>query len=118
MKKYILCALIGLAVACSSSRHGTAGSGMVSGSAASGSVASASQDGSSFEAAVVIQETRETAGVNAEYKWCAAHYPGYKTQMQALSNKNRKPYDVLTIVTADGTVMKVYFDISNFFGKF
>jgi hypothetical protein len=112
MKKYVLVALIGLAVACSSSRHGTAGS------AGSGVAASGTQDGGSYETAVVIQEKHETAGVSAEYKWCADHYPGYKTQMQALTNNKGKPYDVLTIVTTDGTVKKVYFDISHFFGKF
>jgi hypothetical protein len=110
MKKYAFVLLIGLFMACSASKHG--------GAAASGSAGSSVQEGSSFETAVVIQEKSETTGVNAEYKWCAVHYPGYKSQMQALTNKNGKPYDILTIRTADGVVMKVYFDISNFFGKF
>ena len=33
-------------------------------------------------------------------------------------NHGKKPYDVLTLDTADGKEIKVYFDISNFFGKF
>jgi hypothetical protein len=74
MKSYLFVVLIGLAVACSSSRH------------VGGSASSSAQDGSSFEKAIVIQETHESP--------------------------------VLTIVTADGTEKKIYFDISNFFGKF
>jgi hypothetical protein len=105
MKKYLFTLLIGLVMACSASKHGTA-------------AASGLQDGNSYETAVVIQEKSETTGVSAEYKWCSEHYPGYKTQSQALSGKNGKRYDVLTIVTADGSQKKVYFDISNFFGKF
>ena len=103
MKKYLLIALIGLVAACNSSKH---------------SIASSNQNGSSFETAIVIQETHETPGVRVEYKWIADHYPGYKTKMQALQNKNGKSYDVLTIVTSDGAEKVIYFDISNFFGKF
>lgn len=103
MKKYLLIALIGFAAACNSSKHTTT---------------SSSQNGSSYETAIVIQETHETPGVRAEYKWIADHYPGYKTKMQALQNKNKKSYDVLTIETSDGVEKVIYFDISNFFGKF
>ena len=124
MKKILLCALIGLAVACTSSRHGAgaapgaAASGGSGGAGTTAGTTSGSRDGSSYENAVVIKEKTETKGVDAEYKWCAVNYPGYKRKMQALDNKGGKLYDVLTIVTADGTEKKVYFDISNFFGKF
>jgi len=37
---------------------------------------------------------------------------------QSLVFKNNKPYDILSIKTADGTEKKIYFDISNYFGKF
>src|ERR1700730_17620889 len=81
MKKIVFFAVIGLAVACTSSRHGTGGASGSGASAASGSGASAAtgatsglQDGSSYENAVVIKEKTETAGVDAEYKWCAVHY--------------------------------------------
>ncbi len=79
---------------------------------------SASQDGSSFENAVVITEKSETTGVTAEYKWLKEHYPGYKTESQSLNYNNKKPYDIINIILSNGDKKKVYFDISNFFGKF
>jgi hypothetical protein len=112
MKKLIFLALTLLTMACSPSRHSTTPSGTQQ--TASGST----QDGSSYANAVVIKEKSETVGVSAEYKWIGEHYPGYKTKMQALQNVKGKPYDVLTIETADGVEKKLYFDISNFFGKF
>jgi hypothetical protein len=81
-------------------------------------VASAGQDGSSYEKAVFITETSESKGVHAEYDWIAKKYPGYKTRGQALSNYKSKPYDIIHITTADGKDMDIYFDISNFYGKF
>ena len=112
MKKIALIPLIVLATACHSTRHATktpAGTEQSSSSSV--------RDGSSYENAIVIQEKHEGPGVDAEYKWIRQHYPGSKTKSQALTNKNGKPYDILTIQTADGTEKKIYFDISNFFGK-
>jgi len=80
--------------------------------------ASAAADGSSFEKAIFIKETSEGAGVDAEYAWIRDKYPGSKVNGQALINHNNKPYDVIHITTADGTNTDVYFDISNFYGKF
>ncbi len=75
-------------------------------------------DGSSFEKAIVIKEYREKPGVDAEYIWLRKNYPGYKLKMQALIHNNNKPYDKLDIITASGEEKSIYFDISNFFGKF
>jgi len=75
-------------------------------------------DGSSYEKAIFIHQDHETQGVDAEYAWIRAKYPGSKVKSQALANYKNKPYDILNIVTADGTPLAVYFDISNFFGKF
>jgi hypothetical protein len=38
--------------------------------------------------------------------------------MQALSHYKNKPYDIITIKTSEGKEIDVYFDISNFYGKF
>lgn len=73
--------------------------------------------GSSFENAIVIEEKTETQGVSAEYKWLAKNYPGYKSESQALLYNNSRPYDKINIKTADGKHISVYFDISNYFGK-
>jgi hypothetical protein len=75
-------------------------------------------DGSSFEKAIVIQEKSEFKGIDAEYAWLKNNYPGYKMIKQSLVNHNKKPYDILTIKTADGETKEIYFDISNFYGKF
>ncbi len=76
------------------------------------------RDGSSFDKAIVITEKTETTGVDAEYKWLSDHYPGYTSSGQALVYHDKRPYDILNIKTSTGTPMKVYFDISNYFGKF
>ena len=114
MKRIFFVAIVAVAVSCSSSKHAQPGRGNNTEQTPANSAA----DGSSYERAIVIQEKSETVGVQAEYKWLRAHYPGYSSKGQSLQNNNKKPYDVITIVTADGSEKKVYFDISNFFGKF
>ncbi len=81
------------------------------------SVNSGERDGSSFEKAIIVEEKTESAGVDAEYKWLAQHYPGYKLQQQSLLMNSGKSYDKMHIKTAQGEVKDIYFDISNFFGK-
>ena len=85
---------------------------------ANAAAASVAADGSSFEKAIFIKETGEGAGVDAEYAWIRNKYPGSKVNGQALMYHNNKPYDVIHITTADGAKTDVYFDISNFYGKF
>jgi hypothetical protein len=86
--------------------------------ASNATVAEAGRDGSSFDKAIVIHEDHERPGVNAEYNWIAGKYPGYKTRGQSLNNYKNKPYDIIHITTPDGKEMDIYFDISNFYGKF
>lgn len=117
MKKIIPVLLLSIVfVSCSSSRKN------VSSTNNSGqlemSKANPDADGSSFEKAIVIMEKSETVGVNAEYKWLKDNYPGCTTKGQALVFNNKRPYDILTIKTKDGEEKKIYFDISNFYGKF
>ena len=85
---------------------------------ANAATTSVTADGSSFEKAIFIKETNEGPGVDAEYAWIRDKYPGSKVNGQALLNHNNKPYDLIHITTADGTKTDVYFDISNFYGKF
>jgi hypothetical protein len=116
LKKALLIPVIILFVACHSSKKVTTAN--VKTEQAATTPENPNADGSSFEKAIVIQETSETNGVSAEYAWLRKQYPGYKFQSQTLSNHNKKPYDILNIETADGEKKAVYFDISNFFGKF
>ncbi len=82
------------------------------------SVPKDTDDGLSYETAIVITETSEGKGVNAEYAWIKEHYKDYKRKGQALTMSNNKPYDIITIELSNGSELKLYFDISNFFGKF
>jgi hypothetical protein len=75
------------------------------------------RDGSSFEKAVIINETSESTGDPAEYAWLALNYPGYIMNSQSLVYHNKHPYDILNFQTHEGVSKKIYFDISNFFGK-
>lgn len=75
-------------------------------------------NGTSFEEAVIIMDSTESAGIATEYVWLRVNYPGYKLIQQSLVVHEGKPYDVMEIKTSSGRKTKVYFDISNFFGKF
>lgn len=80
--------------------------------------ASVSEEGCSFENAVVVPETTEFKGIDWEYAYLEKKYPGCQKLGQSLVFEGNKPYDIITIKTEDGRELKVYFDISNFFGKF
>lgn len=76
-------------------------------------------DGSSQEKAVVVLGATEPTGVAAEYLWLDAHFPGYQRGQQGLvQGEGGKSYDVLDFTTVDGQKRTVYFDISDYFGKF
>lgn len=76
------------------------------------------RDGSSYEKAIIIKEKTESTGVAAEYNWLKENYPGYKTKMQSLNYYENKPFDIIIIITKQGEEKQIYFDISNFYGKF
>ena len=76
------------------------------------------RDALSFETAIIIKEKNERAGVKAEYDWIKEHYANYSIEGQKLSSFKKTPYDVITIVLSDNKKVPLYFDISNFFGKF
>lgn len=76
-------------------------------------------DGSSIEQAVVIENAKnEEEGVDAEAKWIRKVHPGWRKGNQALLNEKGKSYDQIEYATPDGKTMTVYFDITDFFGKF
>ena len=75
-------------------------------------------DGTSAEKAVVIKGAAgEDDGVKAEYKWLRTNYPGYRLKRQSLQSINHKSFDVIEFNDKDGKGVKIYFDISRFFGK-
>lgn len=75
-------------------------------------------NGSSYEKAIIILEKTEGAGETAEYDWIKKHYPGSRVHSQSLIFHEKKSYDIINITTADGMAVAIYFDISNFYGKF
>jgi hypothetical protein len=79
---------------------------------------STENDGSSYQKAIIINERGESKGVGAEYAWLRQNYPGYTSKGQSLTFDKKKPYDIITIVTAEGLEKEIYFDISKFYGKY
>ncbi|MEZ0257244.1 MAG: hypothetical protein ACAI37_18325 [Chthoniobacter sp.] len=75
-------------------------------------------DGSSFAKAVVIHGATEQTGVDAEYGYLAKHYPGSRSGKQSLTAHGGRHFDLLEFTTADGKKRQIYFDITEFFGKF
>ena len=76
-------------------------------------------NGSSFKTAIVILGAKnEAEGTKAEYIYLAGHFPNYKLIRQALLNSDKKDYDLLEFTSADGSDHRLYFDITDFFGKF
>ncbi len=79
----------------------------------------ASGDGKSMATAYVIYENSEGTGVAKEY--VILRFLGLKPLGQALifDEKSGKPYDMLTVLDPmTGKESEVWFDISNYFGKF
>lgn len=60
----------------------------------------------------------ERTGVQAERLWLDQHFPGYKLTGQALTDCSGRKTDRLGITAANGSKQEVYFDISEFFGKY
>lgn len=112
MRRAIVLLVVLLSLACVATRPPAAGR-----PAAPDSAPAAERDGSSFEKAVLMTETSETAGVPAEYRWVAQHYPGSHVTSQAVAHHENSVYDILTVSTPDGE-REIYFDITSFFGKF
>ncbi|PKP19124.1 MAG: hypothetical protein CVU05_12060 [Bacteroidetes bacterium HGW-Bacteroidetes-21] len=113
MRNIIVCiSLLSLIISCSPTKRITNGSNQNNSSVVTDEL------GSSFKNAIIIKEETETTGVDAEYAWIKKNYPGYKTIQQALKKDNNKYYDIIDIKTAQGEKKSIYFDITNFFGKF
>lgn len=81
-------------------------------------ITKSTDEGLSVINAVIISETTELKGLNAEYKWIKEHFVNYKLKMQTLNIVNDKPYNIITILQADGKELKIYFNIESFYGKF
>ena len=118
MRKLIPLLLIILLNSCSPTKKSQTGSSSNTVSTSDTTVkSSADKDGSSYEKAIVIKAKNETKGIAAEYKWLSENYPGYTLKSQSLDGKEKRHYDIMQIKTKDGDEKSIYFDITNFFGK-
>jgi hypothetical protein len=115
--KYLLLLVMIMPIAsCSVTKKSSSGHGVSTNFSAS--VPKPTDDGLSYATAIVITEKSEMTGTKAEYEWIRSNYSNYKIKGQALHNQEHKAFDIITIVLADGKELPLYFDISNFFGKF
>ena len=78
-----------------------------------------SSDGTSFDKAIVITGAlNDTAGIQAEYQYIRSHFPGATVGNQRLVSQGTRVFDLLELVTADHQKRTIFFDITDFFGKY
>jgi hypothetical protein len=90
--------------------------------AGSGSATTEDDAGETIEKAIVIRgAANHVAGVQAEYQWLEGAFGrrgrDWKLQKQSLLESGGRRYDQMDIELADGTRRTVFFDITEFFGK-
>jgi hypothetical protein len=81
------------------------------------SPAPAVEEGSTAEAAVLVEAATEPAGIAWENDWIYRHYGRFRKKSVALAGQAGRKLDVITVELADHTEKVLYFDITNFFGK-
>ena len=79
-------------------------------------------NGTSFETAIVINTISTSVGIPAEFKYISNIY-GQKNVdwfvvSQSLMTKPNKYYDVLLIKLSNDDKKSIFFDITQFYGKF
>ena len=74
-------------------------------------------DGLTQDTAVVINAKRDLDETKAIYAWLRKYHPGGTRRGVSTIPANGHMYDVIEIVSSDGTVQKYWFDISRSFGK-
>src|SRR5207248_6979662 len=67
--------------------------------------------GSSYRKAIPIHSSDYTSGVNSEYRYLAAHFPGAKPVNHGREYYTKRTYDVITFVTSDGQRRALYFEL-------
>jgi hypothetical protein len=75
------------------------------------------EEGSTAEAAVLVETATEATGIAWENDWIYRHYGRFRKKSVALAGQGVRKLDVITVELADHTEKVLYFDITNFFGK-
>jgi hypothetical protein len=74
--------------------------------------------GDSFATAIIVLGAEGSSdGIQAEYDWLGHYRPGAQVLEQALLSEGERMYDMLTI-RYQGREEQVFFDITDFFGRF
>lgn len=78
--------------------------------------------GTSLEDAIVILDAASSSeGVRAEYEYLEQQFGirgiNWNLQRQALLHIGDKVYDEMTVLLPNNDVLRLYFDITDFFGK-
>ena len=73
--------------------------------------------GDDIEHPVVVTAADEFEGIRTEYAWLALRYPAARRTSQALIHQSSREYDVLAVTTSDGRELRLYFDITAFYGR-
>ena len=67
---------------------------------------------------MVIHENDTPRGIAAENRWIAQNMPGYRKVGQALIQGQNGIYDRISVVGPRGDRKEVFFEISEFFGRY
>jgi hypothetical protein len=73
-------------------------------------------NGSSLEKAIIISDCDDTDGVNQEYIIAKKMFSNFKFKSQTLIEQNGRYYDKLEL-EMENKITELYFDITDFFGK-
>ncbi len=83
-----------------------------------------SGSGRSIDDAIIINTTNHSVGVRAEYEYVSRHHGrrqvDWTLERQELTDEmeNGRRYDILKVRLKSGEVKEIYFDITQFFGRF
>lgn len=75
------------------------------------------QDQTSCQSAVRLTAVSHMEGVGKEYDYLRHNYPQYKILGQQLVDCEGKPTDVFVLQDSAGIKIKVFFDLSQYWGK-
>ena len=74
-------------------------------------------DGSSFDKAICIRESKQDVGVPSEFEYIGARYPHFQETSQDLVQHNGRMYSIRTFFDADQKQHTLYFDEIDYYGK-
>lgn len=79
-------------------------------------------DGSTEQNAVIINASSSLIGIPSEYEFIQSQYgvkgSDWELEQQMQYDNNSRSYDIIEIRLSNGISKKIFFDITNFYGKF